>query len=72
MHHVAPQAVGEALAGLLGDPVRANDLRAAGLANAASYPWSVLEDAAVEMVRPFASPWTLAARTSIDAIAGGD
>lgn len=56
LHHVAPQTLGEALFELFGDPVRAAALRAAGLANAAAYPWSVLEDAAQAMVARYVAP----------------
>ncbi|MFC8532441.1 hypothetical protein ACFUJY_00555 [Streptomyces sp. NPDC057249] len=56
LHHVAPQVIGEALADVLADPARVSALREAGTANAAAYPWSTLEDAALAMVSPFASP----------------
>ncbi|MFE9098029.1 hypothetical protein [Streptomyces sp. NPDC007264] len=56
LHHVSAHVIGVALAEVLDDPVRGAALRTAGLANAASYPWSVLENAALAMVGPYASP----------------
>ncbi|MCX4763830.1 hypothetical protein OG562_23245 [Streptomyces sp. NBC_01275] len=56
LHYVSPRTIGESLAALLGDPAAQAEVRAAGLANAAAYPWSALEDAAVAMVAPYASP----------------
>lgn len=55
LHHVAPSTIGEHLAALVADPARRAELRVAGLANAASYPWRVLEDGALAMVAPFTS-----------------
>ncbi|WP_055494459.1 hypothetical protein [Streptomyces sp. TP-A0356] len=56
LHHVSPHVIGVALAELIDDPMRRAALRTAGLANAASYPWSALENAALSMVAPYASP----------------
>jgi glycosyltransferase involved in cell wall biosynthesis len=43
MHHVAPEAVAEAVVRLARSPQLRDDLRAAGLANAARYTWAALE-----------------------------
>jgi glycosyltransferase involved in cell wall biosynthesis len=53
LHHVAPARIAHALSVLLSKPDLQDSLRTAGLANAAAHPWSVLEEAACAMVRPY-------------------
>lgn len=53
MHHVASEAVADALVGVLTDSALRDRLVAAGFENAARYGWDVLENAALAMVAPY-------------------
>lgn len=53
MHYVAPEAVADALVGVLTDRALRERLVAAGFENAAAYGWDVLESAALAMVAPY-------------------
>ena len=53
LHHVAPEAVADALVSVLTDPALRGRLVAAGFENAARYGWDVLENAALAMVAPY-------------------
>jgi hypothetical protein len=52
-HHVSAARVANELVRLAKDPGARADLVARGRANAARFPWSTLEQAALAMVRPF-------------------
>lgn len=53
-HHVDPRRVGQQIAWLAADEGARSALARRGLSNAARFPWSTLERAALEMVAPYA------------------
>ena len=55
LHFVDPATIADALARIVSDESLRERVRQAGLANAARYRWSVLETAARQMVKPFAT-----------------